>query len=66
VSLRFAPAASIGGGHERNKSNSFEWVKTTTKFVVQSACAVAELELAEQREFTLPPAQWQAILAALD
>jgi len=25
-----------------------------------------EIELAEQKEFTLPPAQWQAFLAALD
>ena len=37
-----------------------------TEFVVQSACAFAELELAEQKEFMLPPAQWQAFLAALD
>ncbi|MGD0832417.1 MAG: DUF1778 domain-containing protein [Terracidiphilus sp.] len=36
------------------------------EFVVQSACAVAELELAEQKEFALPPAEWQAFLAALD
>lgn len=40
--------------------------QTITEFVVQSACAVAELELAEQKEFVLPPAQWQAFLAALD
>ena len=40
--------------------------QTLREFVVQSACAVAELELAEQKEFTLPPAQWQAFLAALD
>jgi uncharacterized protein (DUF1778 family) len=40
--------------------------QTLTEFVVQSACAVAELELAEQKEVTLPPAQWQAFLAALD
>ena len=40
--------------------------QTMTEFVVQSACAVAEIELAEQKEFTLPPAQWQAFLAALD
>ena len=40
--------------------------QTMTEFVVQSACAVAELELAEQKEFTLPPAQWQVFLAALD
>jgi uncharacterized protein (DUF1778 family) len=40
--------------------------QTLTEFVVQSACAVAEIELAEQKEFTLPPAQWEAFLAALD
>jgi len=40
--------------------------QTMTEFVVQSAGAVAELELAEQKEFTLPPEQWQAFLAALD
>jgi uncharacterized protein (DUF1778 family) len=37
-----------------------------TEFVVKSACAVAEIELAEQKEFALSPAQWQAFLAALD
>jgi uncharacterized protein (DUF1778 family) len=46
------------GAHHRGQ--------TVTEFVVQSACAVAEIELAEQKEFTLPPAQWQAFLAALD
>jgi len=40
--------------------------QTLTEFVVQSACAVAELELAEEKEFSLPPAQWQAFLEALD
>jgi uncharacterized protein (DUF1778 family) len=40
--------------------------QTLTEFVVQSACTVAEIELAEQREFALPPAQWQAFLEALD
>ena len=40
--------------------------QTVTEFVVQSACAVAELELAEEKEFVLPPAQWHAFLAALD
>lgn len=40
--------------------------QTMTEFVIQSACAVAEIELAEQKEFTLPPDQWQAFLAALD
>jgi uncharacterized protein (DUF1778 family) len=40
--------------------------QTLTEFVVQSACAVAEMEVAEQKEFTLAPAQWQAFLEALD
>ena len=40
--------------------------QTLTAFVVESACAVAEIELAEQKEFALPPAQWQAFLDALD
>jgi len=40
--------------------------QTVTEFVVESACAVAEIELAEQREIMLPPAQWEAFLAALD
>jgi uncharacterized protein (DUF1778 family) len=40
--------------------------QTMTEFVIASACAVAEIDLAEQRELTLPPAQWQAFLAALD
>lgn len=40
--------------------------QSVTEFVVESACAVAEIELAEQKEFTLPPAQWEAFLAALD
>ena len=40
--------------------------QTLTEFVVESACAVAEIELTEQREFALPRAQWEAFLAALD
>ena len=40
--------------------------QTVTEFIVESACAVAEMELAEQKEFVLPPAQWEAFLAALD
>jgi uncharacterized protein (DUF1778 family) len=40
--------------------------QTVTEFVVESACAVAEMELAEQKEFALPLAQWEAFLAALD
>jgi uncharacterized protein (DUF1778 family) len=40
--------------------------QTVTEFVVQSACAVAEIEFAERKEFALPKAQWEAFLAALD
>ena len=40
--------------------------QSVTEFIVDSACAVAEMELAEQKEFVLPAAQWQAFLAALD
>jgi uncharacterized protein (DUF1778 family) len=40
--------------------------QSVTEFIVDSACAVAEMELAEQKEFVLPTAQWQAFLAALD
>jgi len=40
--------------------------KTMTEFIVPCACAVAEIELAEQKELTLPPDQWQEFLAALD
>lgn len=37
-----------------------------TNFVVSSACEKAEQVLAEQRNFVLPPAQWNAFVAALD
>jgi uncharacterized protein (DUF1778 family) len=40
--------------------------QSLTEFVIRSACTMAEMELAEQREFALPPAQWAAFLAALD
>ncbi|MGB8260477.1 MAG: DUF1778 domain-containing protein [Terracidiphilus sp.] len=40
--------------------------QTLTQFVVESACAVAEVELGEQREFTIPPDRWPELLAALD
>ena len=46
------------GAHHKGQS--------LTDFVVESACAVAEIELAEQKEFALPPAQWKAFLEALD
>jgi uncharacterized protein (DUF1778 family) len=36
------------------------------EFEVQSACAIAEIESAEQKEFMLPPDRWKAFLAALD
>jgi uncharacterized protein (DUF1778 family) len=37
-----------------------------TDFIVESACAVAQCELAVQTEFKLPPRQWKRFLAALD
>lgn len=40
--------------------------QTLTEFVVESACSVAAIELGEEKEIRLPPAQWQAFLEALD
>lgn len=40
--------------------------KNLTEFIVESACTVAELEVAEQSSFKLPPEKWKAFLAALD
>ncbi len=37
-----------------------------TKFVAVRACTFAALGVADQSEITLPPAQWEAFLAALD
>lgn len=40
--------------------------QSVTEFIVESACTVAECELAEERVFTLPPERWRAFLEALD
>jgi uncharacterized protein (DUF1778 family) len=40
--------------------------ESLTDFIVRSACAEAELALADQRRFSLDPAQWDAFVAALD
>jgi uncharacterized protein (DUF1778 family) len=40
--------------------------QSVTEFIVESACTVAECELAEERNFKLPPEQWTAFLEALD
>lgn len=40
--------------------------KSVTEFIVESACLVAECELAVQNVFKLPPGQWKEFLAALD
>jgi len=40
--------------------------KKLTEFIVESACTVAESELADQRQFKLSPEKWRAFLAALD
>jgi uncharacterized protein (DUF1778 family) len=37
-----------------------------TEFIVESACSVAQCELAVRTEFKLPPQQWKDFLAALD
>jgi len=40
--------------------------QSMTDFIVESACTIAECELAEERDFKLPPEQWKAFLEALD
>jgi uncharacterized protein (DUF1778 family) len=40
--------------------------QSMTEFIVESACTIAECELAEERDFRLPPEQWKAFLAILD
>jgi uncharacterized protein (DUF1778 family) len=40
--------------------------QSMTDFIVESACTIAECELAEERDFKLPPKQWKAFLDALD
>lgn len=37
-----------------------------TDFIIRSACAEAELTLADQRRFLLNADQWNAFVAALD
>lgn len=40
--------------------------QSVTEFIVESACTIAQCELAVQAEFKLPPQQWKEFLAALD
>ncbi|HEY6898456.1 MAG TPA: DUF1778 domain-containing protein [Rhodocyclaceae bacterium] len=40
--------------------------KSLTEFILDSACAVAEQTLLDQRYFLVEQAQWQAFNAALD
>jgi uncharacterized protein (DUF1778 family) len=40
--------------------------QSMTEFIVESACTIAECELAEERDFRLPPDQWRTFLEALD
>ena len=40
--------------------------QTLTQFIEESVSAVADCELAEQKDFRLPLAQWKAFLQALD
>jgi uncharacterized protein (DUF1778 family) len=37
-----------------------------TRFIVESACSAAEMALADQKHFELPPAQFARFTAALD
>lgn len=37
-----------------------------TRFIVESACSAAEMALAEQKRFELPPAQFARFTEALD
>jgi uncharacterized protein (DUF1778 family) len=46
------------GAQERGES--------LTDFIIRSACAEAELTLADQRRFSLNTDQWNAFVAALD
>lgn len=39
---------------------------TTSQFVLQAAMRSAEELIADQSRFTLPPAEWDAFVAALD
>jgi uncharacterized protein (DUF1778 family) len=40
--------------------------QSMTEFIVASACTIAECELAEEKDFKLPPEQWRMFLDALD
>ncbi len=40
--------------------------ESLTDFIIRSACAEAELTLADQRRFSLNADQWNAFVAALD
>jgi uncharacterized protein (DUF1778 family) len=37
-----------------------------TRFIVESACAAAEIALADQKHFELPPAQFRRFVEAVD
>lgn len=40
--------------------------ESLTEFIIRSACAEAEMVLADQRRFVLDPQRWEAFVAALD
>jgi uncharacterized protein (DUF1778 family) len=40
--------------------------QSVSEFIIASACSVAECELAEENEFSLPPDRWKLFLEALD
>jgi uncharacterized protein (DUF1778 family) len=40
--------------------------QTMTEFIIQSACAAAEREFADEKEFRLSPEKWHAFVEALE
>ena len=48
------------------KSRPVKEQQTLTEFIDKSVSIVAACELANQKHFSLPPAQWNAFIEALD
>lgn len=52
-------ASLIKAGAERRNAN-------LTEYIVDSTCTQAEMDLADQNHFVLPPKAWNAFIKALD
>jgi uncharacterized protein (DUF1778 family) len=52
-------ASLIKAGAARRKAN-------LTEYIVASTCTQAEIDLADQNHFVLPPKAWNAFVKALD